>query len=400
VSAEAATDCRRRLPNPKSQIPNHRNFYPLLQAATTLKLQKRHREAAWCYRRAADLHGHASMGAEGRTDRAQALVEAGKALGRALEAGLRPCCPLDPRGDANNPSSEGPAWEGAEGVARLLGGAADVFLALGRAQQAARYIRDIADVHGRGGDGAAEERLLLRAADLFDGEGSTADADRCLSRAAALAASGAAAGPGGRPPARAPRPAHAAALFERVARSSQRSHLLRFGTRNHLLDAFLCLLGAGDLGAAQSALGDDPADADAAGAGPSSGGGGPLGGGGEAHGGAPGRFHSLDPTFVGSREEGFCRSLLRACAAADPDALSAAVGEWDSVSRLEPWKTTMLLGVKRRLEAAGAGRGAPGGWVGGLAPGGEGAPPLPLAVPFSAPAGGGGGGEVDDDDLT
>ena len=64
------------------------------------------------------------------------------------------------------------------------------------------------------------------------------------------------------------------------------------------------------------------------------------------------RYGAADPAFPGSRERDVLEKCARAMEDGDGDAFSRAVAEFDSMSRLDAWKTTVLLKAKKRIEAA------------------------------------------------
>jgi alpha-soluble NSF attachment protein len=61
------------------------------------------------------------------------------------------------------------------------------------------------------------------------------------------------------------------------------------------------------------------------------------------------KYMDLDITFDGSRE---CK-LLQDCATAmdggDQQAFTNAIAEYDSLTRLDPWKTSLLLTAKKLI---------------------------------------------------
>ena len=85
------------------------------------------------------------------------------------------------------------------------------------------------------------------------------------------------------------------------------------------------------------------------------------------------RYVEVDPSFAGCREASFMEDLTQACLENDDDSFTQVVAAYDSMSRLDPWKTTMLLRVKRNLQGVpvqeSGGGGGPGG-QGGRAGGG------------------------------
>jgi len=98
------------------------------------------------------------------------------------------------------------------------------------------------------------------------------------------------------------------------------------------------------------------------------------------------RYGETDVSFGGSREARLIEDLVAACEEGDEERFTQVVGEYDAMSRLDPWKTTMLLRVKRKLQG-----GAPAAGPGAGAGAGGGAAGAPAAMPEV---------HVDGDDLT
>ena len=105
------------------------------------------------------------------------------------------------------------------------------------------------------------------------------------------------------------------------------SPLLKYGAKGHFLNAGICVL-------AQHG-GDDPAAVTA----------------------ALDRYENADGSLAGSREGDLLRSLAAAAAARDPDAFTTALADFDSMTRLDAWKTALLLRVKKRIAGGGGGGG-------------------------------------------
>ncbi|KAL9332659.1 hypothetical protein ACSQ67_002269 [Phaseolus vulgaris] len=107
-------------------------------------------------------------------------------------------------------------------------------------------------------------------------------------------------------------------IYEEIARQSLNSNLLKYGVKGHLLNAGICQLCKGDVVAITNALE---------------------------------RYQELDPTFSGTRE---CRLLADIAAAIDEEDVGKftdVVKEFDSMTPLDSWKTTLLLRVKEKLKA-------------------------------------------------
>ena len=61
------------------------------------------------------------------------------------------------------------------------------------------------------------------------------------------------------------------------------------------------------------------------------------------------RYEDMDPTFSDSRECGLLKGLTDAMEEGDQDKFTGVIQEFDSMSRLDPWKTTLLLRAKKKI---------------------------------------------------
>ncbi|KAF3524914.1 hypothetical protein F2Q69_00049152 [Brassica cretica] len=107
-------------------------------------------------------------------------------------------------------------------------------------------------------------------------------------------------------------------IYEDIARHSLGNNLLKYGVKGHLLNAGMCHLCKADVVSITNALE---------------------------------KYQDLDPTFTGTRE---CKFLSHLAAAIDEEDIAKftdVVKEFDSMTPLDSWKTTMLLRVKEKLKA-------------------------------------------------
>lgn len=65
------------------------------------------------------------------------------------------------------------------------------------------------------------------------------------------------------------------------------------------------------------------------------------------------KYGNQDTTFPSTREAKFINVLAEAVEGGDVEAFTAAVVEFDSVTKLDNWKTAILLKIKRKLEQPG-----------------------------------------------
>jgi alpha-soluble NSF attachment protein len=191
----------------------------------------------------------------------------------------------------------------------------------GRVLQAAKLSKECAELYETEGetmvpDHHEKSHVVLaleayeQAAELFTAENSNSQASSCWIKVAELCS--AALDP--------PDMIRAARLFEDIGRSCLASNLLKFNAKGYFLQAILCHLANQDVVAAQQ---------------------------------AKSRYESLDYTFGSAREGTLATQLIDCVEGMDPDGFSTACFEYDRVSKLDPWKTSMLVKIKRTIDDGG-----------------------------------------------
>jgi len=113
----------------------------------------------------------------------------------------------------------------------------------------------------------------------------------------------------------------AAAEFENLARHCLGSKLLKFNARGYAVKHFVCLLATGDKVGVTEKLEE---------------------------------YRHQDQTIEGSREEKFVAGLLAALNGNDPEGFGAAAAEYNSIKKIDPWMTRVLLTCKRSIVAENA----------------------------------------------
>jgi alpha-soluble NSF attachment protein len=265
-----------------------------VKAATAYKVGGCSDEAGAAYRRAADLY----------KDKLKSLGEASKCLSDA-GACLK----------KSNPAE-------AVGCYRS---AVTLLCDAGRLNQAAKLSKEIAEIFENDGasadegeDGgtaiAAAIASYQQAAELFEMEQAKSQASSCLQKVAELSS-------GALDP---PELLRAAEIYEGLGRQCLDSNLLKYNAKTHFLNGILCHLANGDSIGASQALA---------------------------------RFDSLDYTFADSREGKFARQLVECVEGFDPEGFATACFEYDRISKLDPWKTSLLVKVKRSIEDSTGGGG-------------------------------------------
>jgi alpha-soluble NSF attachment protein len=62
------------------------------------------------------------------------------------------------------------------------------------------------------------------------------------------------------------------------------------------------------------------------------------------------RYISLDATFTATREAKFANALMEAVEGGDSESFTGAVVEFDQITKLDNWKTAILLKIKRGIQ--------------------------------------------------
>lgn len=151
-----------------------------------------------------------------------------------------------------------------------------------------------------------------QAAEFFGMEDSKSNASQCLGKVAELCS--AALDP--------PDLVRASSIYDDLGRRCLDSNLLKFNAKGYFLQASMCLLAAGDAVGTSQALN---------------------------------KYENLDYTFADSRECKFARALLEAVEGFDVEGFSTACFEYDRISKLNPWQTSILVKIKRSIDDGGDG---------------------------------------------
>lgn len=108
--------------------------------------------------------------------------------------------------------------------------------------------------------------------------------------------------------------------FERVATSSVSNNLMKWSVKDYFLKSGICLLAVGDPVATTRALE---------------------------------KYRDLDPTFSSTREHQLIVDLAEAVEAGEEEQFADKLFQYDQMSKLDKWKTTILLRVKNAIEEKG-----------------------------------------------
>jgi alpha-soluble NSF attachment protein len=186
----------------------------------------------------------------------------------------------------------------------------------GRLTQAAKLCKECAELYENDEvhmEGAQKSSTVLaieqyeQAAELFGLEESKSQKSTCLAKVAELCS--AALDP--------PDLTRAASIYDELGRNCLESNLLKFNAKGYFLQSILCHLGNSDAVGAEQALA---------------------------------KYEGIDYTFGESREGKFAASLVETVNGMDAEGFATACFEYDRISKLDPWKTSMLVKVKRSIQ--------------------------------------------------
>ncbi|KAK1284140.1 hypothetical protein QJS10_CPB21g00465 [Acorus calamus] len=186
-----------------------------------------------------------------------------------------------------------------------LNQAVNLFMEIGRLNMAARYCKEIGELYEAEQNFENAIDYFERSADLFQSEEVTTTANQCRQKVAQYAA-------------QLEQYPKAIEIFEAIARHSINNNLLKYSVKGLLLNAGLCQLCRGDVVAIHNSLE---------------------------------RYQELDPTFSGTREYKFLADLAASMDEEDVGKFTDVIKEFDNMTRLDPWKTTLLLRAKNALKA-------------------------------------------------
>lgn len=108
--------------------------------------------------------------------------------------------------------------------------------------------------------------------------------------------------------------------FEKVATSAVSNNLMKWSVKDYFLKAGLCHLAVGDMVATNRALE---------------------------------KYRDMDPTFPSTREHQLLVDLSEAVEAGDQEVFADKLYQYDQMSKLDKWKTTILLKIKNGIEEKG-----------------------------------------------
>lgn len=187
--------------------------------------------------------------------------------------------------------------------------AIDMYNDVGRFGMSARYAKEMAEVFEADHNNEGALAAFQEAADLFNSDNKKSNSMQCLQKVAGLAAD---MGELNR----------AADIFETLGKDALQSRLGQYSAKGHFFSCLLCHFALGDNVQVRVKV--------------------------EA-------FKNADFTFGTSRECEFVEKLLQACDGNDTEAFSQHCADFDRITPLDPFKTTLLLKAKKFIIDVGGG---------------------------------------------
>lgn len=181
--------------------------------------------------------------------------------------------------------------------------AVDIYTDMGRFTIAAKHHQTIAEIFES--DIADLDKAMThyeKAADYFKGEESNSSANKCMLKVAQYAA-------------QLENYDRAIEIYEQVAASALESSLLKYSAKEYFFRAALCHLCVDSLNAQHAVQ----------------------------------RYEEQYPAFSDSREAKLVKALVKHLEDEDVDAFTEEVKNFDQVSRLDQWYTTILLRIKKQI---------------------------------------------------
>mmetsp|Transcript_4081 Transcript_4081/g.7156 ORF Transcript_4081/g.7156 Transcript_4081/m.7156 type:complete len:289 (+) Transcript_4081:79-945(+) len=183
--------------------------------------------------------------------------------------------------------------------------AIEIFVDMGRFPQAAKFEKEIAQLYEEENNVEDAIGAYQQAADYYQGEDSTSAANQCLLQVAQLSA-------------QVNKFKEAIKIFEQCAETALNNNLLKWSAKEYLLKAGLCVLALNDMDAAKRAVQ---------------------------------RYKTMDMSFDGSRECKLLEDIIGSFDEVDEQQFTDVVYEFDQITKLDAWKTSLLLKIKSNLKA-------------------------------------------------
>ncbi|ODA81662.1 hypothetical protein RJ55_00164 [Drechmeria coniospora] len=234
-------------------------------------------------------------------------VDAGKAFEQAAQIQTNKLNELDDAANTLIDAFKAYRKDDPKAAARCLNVAIDRYCAKGNFRRAASHKESLGELYEQDlDDTKAAVECYEAAASWYEGDNATALANKLWLKVADVAALD-------------QDYYKAIENYEKVAEQSVSNNLMKYSVKEYLLKAGICQLASGDLVATQRALE---------------------------------RYRDMDPAFAAAREHLLLSDLCEAVEAKSQEQFTDKLFQYDQVSKLDKWKTTILVRVKATIEEA------------------------------------------------
>lgn len=187
--------------------------------------------------------------------------------------------------------------------------AIEIYNSGGRFGRSAALMKEIAEIYEADGNAEGAIESFEGAANLYSNDNKKSVAQQCMLKVAMLCSSK-------------DDFAKAAQIFEAVGRESMESNLSKYSAKNYFFQALLCFLAGGDTITTKAKKEE---------------------------------YKNIDYSFSTQRECVFVEKIVVTIEANDSEGYATACSEFDRITPLDPWKTTVLLKAKRSISSEGGG---------------------------------------------
>lgn len=234
-------------------------------------------------------------------------VEAGKAFEQAAQVQTQNLREPDDAANSLVDAFKAYRKDDPPAAARCLNVAIDRYCAKGNFRRAASHKENLGELYEVDlGDNKAALECYEAAAGWYEGDNAAALANKLWLKVADLAAIDG-------------DYYKAIENYEKVAEQSISNNLMKYSVKDYLLKAGICHLANGDQVATQRALE---------------------------------KYRDLDPSFATQREHKLLVDLCETIEARSQEDFADRLFQFDQVSKLDKWKTTILVRIKNSIEAA------------------------------------------------
>jgi len=190
------------------------------------------------------------------------------------------------------------------GAIQCLETSIKIFAEEGRWSMAARTQKEVAEIYEKELDLPNAITAYQKAADYYEGENSVQSANACLLQVALFSA-------------QIEKYDRAIQVFDQLATNCLDNSLTKWNFREHAFKATLCQLANTDIVNAKRFIE---------------------------------KYSGLGPDFASSREAKVLNEVIGALENHDVESFTNSVADYDSVNRLDPWKSSILLRIKNSIK--------------------------------------------------